>query len=334
MYTIEDISKMTGLSISIISRYMNGYNVRKENKALIEETVKKTGYTPNEFARSLRAKQTKVIGAIVPSLMDRFALSVLQFVEIELKRQGYSLFLTDCMSDKNEEVACIKMMLQKRVDALIVLPLGNITAISDLTKKNKIPLIIFDQFYDTISADYVLFENKAGAYRAGEVLAEYGHKNIALIVGPLSDYTPRQRLKGFQRCMEDRRIKIGKSNIYEAADYSMQSGYEIAKDILTNRKEITAIFTTNFNMSLGAIKAANELKLSIPEDISLMAFDSLEIYEAITPKLWTVNQPVDAIGRQIAIQVLNRVSVSDDSPHTTHFVGYDLREGESIKKMI
>jgi len=95
MYTIEDISKITGLSISIISRYMNGYNVRKENKILIEEAVKKTGYTPNEFARSLRAKQTKVIGAIIPSLKDIFALSVLQHVEIVLKKHGYSLFIAD-----------------------------------------------------------------------------------------------------------------------------------------------------------------------------------------------------------------------------------------------
>lgn len=332
MYTIEDISKITGLSISIISRYMNGYNVRKENKILIEEAVKKTGYTPNEFARSLRAKQTKVVGAIIPSLKDIFALSVLQYVEIGLKKQGYSLFIADCLNDKAEEIACVKTMIQKRVDALIVLPVGDIDVISDLSKKSKIPLIIFDQYFENISADYVLFENKAGAYRACEVLVENGHKNIGVMVGPLTDYTPRQRLKGFKKCMADKGLVVPKGNVFEIASYSMESGYRVAKEILSARKGITALFSTNFDMTLGIIKASNELGVRIPEDISLMAFDCLDIYEVITPKLWTINQPVEAIGEQVALQVLARITSSDDSPPTTHFVGFELREGDSIKK--
>lgn len=333
MYTIEDISKITGLSISIISRYMNGYNVRKENKILIEEAVKKTGYTPNEFARSLRAKQTKVIGAIIPSLKDIFALSVLQHVEIVLKKHGYSLFIADCMGSKDEEVACVQIMIQKRVDALIVLPVGDIKVISDMSKKNKIPLIIFDQYFENISADYILFENKLGAYRACEVLIENGHTNIGVIVGPLADYTPRQRLKGFKKCMEEKGISVAKESIVEVDGYSMQKGYNAALELLKKNKNLTALFSTNFDMTLGIIKATNELGLKIPDDISLMAFDCLEIYEVITPKLWTINQPVEAIGEQVVSQVLNRLSSSDDSPHTTHFVGYELKEGESIKRL-
>ena len=306
MYTIEDISKMTGLSISIISRYMNGYNVRKENKIRIEEAVKKTGYTPNEFARSLRAKRTKVIGAIIP----------------------------DCFNSAEEEVACVQRMLQKRVDALIVLPIGDIAEISRLAKKNGIPLIIFDQYFENISADYILFENKAGAYRACEVLLENGHRNIGVLIGPLSDYTPRQRLKGFKNCMKDNGFVLPEENIFEISEYSMQHSYEVVCNIFRNRKDITAIFSTNFDMTLGVIKAVNELGINIPQDFSLMAFDSLEIYEIITPKLWTINQPIEEIANHIAMQVFSRLSSGDDSPYTTFFVKYELKEGASIQKII
>jgi DNA-binding LacI/PurR family transcriptional regulator len=333
MYKIEDISKITGLSISIISRYLNGHNVRKENKILIDEAVQKTGYTPNEFARSLRVKQTKTVGAIMPSLDDNFALSIMHYVEMALKKQGYSLFLTDCLHNPQDEINCVKMMIQKRVDALIVLPVGNFSEISILAKQNKTPLIIFDQYFENISADYVLFENKEGAYRAGEILVEYGHKNIYVIVGPLSDYTPRQRLQGFQNCMEKNNIPFTKENIFESKDYSMQSGYDITMNILNSSKKPTALFTTNFDMTLGAIKAINEKELIIPEDISLMAFDLLHIYEALKPKLWTVVQPIDKIGEQVAKQVLYRISNSNDLPYTTHFIKYDLKEGKSIKKL-
>lgn len=316
MYTIEDLSKITGLSISIISRYLNGHNVRKENKVLIDEAVKKTGYTPNEFARSLRLKQTKVIGAIVPSLTDSFALTTLHYVELSLKRQGYTLLLADCMNSKTEEIACVKAMIQKRVDALIVLPVGDIVAISELSNQSKIPLIIFDQYFENISADYVLFENKASAYKACDVLLDYGHKDVGIIVGPLRDYTPRQRLKGFKKCMEDHGIEVAENKIFEAKDYSMLSGYEIAKSIFLKHSSMTALFSTNFDMTLGVIKAANELDVKIPDDISLMAFDSLDLYEVIRPKLWTVIQPIETIGEQVALKVLNRISSSDDSPHT------------------
>ena len=153
------------------------------------------------------------------------------------------------------------------------------------------------------------------------------------MVGPLADYTPRQRLKGFKKCMEEKGISVAKESIVEVDGYSMQKGYNAALELLKKNKNLTALFSTNFDMTLGIIKATNELGLKIPDDISLMAFDCLEIYEVITPKLWTINQPVEAIGEQVVSQVLNRLSSSDDSPHTTHFVGYELKEGESIKRL-
>lgn len=333
MYTIKDISKITGLSISIISRYLNGHNVRKENKILIDEAVKKTGYTPNEFARSLRAEQTKCVGAVVPSLADDFALRVMHYAEKELRRKGYTLFISDSQNSTKEEVACVKTMIQKRVDALILLPISDNPEISELAKTSKIPIIIFDQYFDQIEADYILFENKEGSKKACEILVNHGHKDIAILVGPLSDYTPRQRLKGYKKCLEANNINIDNGFVLECKDYSMQSGYEKITEFLKEGNKPTAIFTTNFDLTLGAIRALNEMNVNVPEDISVMALDSLPLFEAIKPKLWTVVQPVEEIGERIAEQVIFRLTEGDDSPYTTKFVNYDIKEGESIKKI-
>ncbi len=333
MYTIEDISKMTGVSISIISRYLNGKNVRKENKKLIDEAVKKTGYTANEFARNLRLKQTKCVGAIVPSLDDGFALSVMHYVEKELKKNGYTLFLSDCLRDESEEISCVKMMLQKRVDALIVLPIGNMKEISELTTAANVPLIVFDQYFSNISADYVLFENKEGARKACDVLLDNGHRDIAIILGPLGDYTPRQRFKGVKKSFEDRGIPLKEEFVCEAKDYSLASGYDFTMKALSEKNRPTAIFSTNFDMTLGVIKAINELNLTIPDDVSLMAFDFLPIYEAIKPKLWTVTQSIEKIGEKVAERVMTRMRDTDESPNTTFFISYELIEGKSVKKI-
>ena len=333
MYTIEDVSKLTGLSISIISRYLNGYNVRKENKKLIDEAIKKTGYTPNEFARGLRARHTKSVGVIIPKLTDVFALEVISNLEKELKKEGYGILVANCMNDRNNELSCVKTMLQKRVDAIVMLPFGEISGINAIMSKANVPLIVFDQYFKELNADYVLFENKESAKRACDILIENGHRNIAIVLGPLTDYTPRQRLKGFRKSLESNGIPIVDENIYEAEDYSLESGYKFLNDIMKRADKPTAIFSTSYDLTVGVFKGVYELGLKIPDDISIMAFDSLPLYDLIMPKLWTVVQPIEEYGKQLARQVLTRVVNCVERPYTTYFIGYDIREGQSIKNL-
>jgi len=332
MYTVKDISKMTGVSKSVISRYFNGNNVHKKNKALIEEVVKKTGYIPNETARSLRAHKTKIIGAIVPSFGDSFAMTVIQHVKSFLKEQGYSLFVTDCLSDKEGELTCVKMMLQKRVDALIMLPVNASDETCELMRKNNVPLIFFDQYYPNEYVDSVLFENAKGAYRATEIFIENGHKNIAAILGPLSDYTPSERFNGFRACMCDNGLEIKGEYIKVNPDYSVHSGYLRTKELFELPTPPSAVLSSNYDITLGMLKALNELELNIAKDISVIAFDSLHIHEILRPSLCTVVQPLHKIGEKIAEVVFKRVK--GETPESRiNFIRYEIFQGGSILKM-
>jgi len=332
MYTIEDISRMTGVGKAIISRYFNGYNVRKKNKLLIEEAVRETGYMPNESARSLRARSTKVIGVIVPTLDDSFTMTIIHNVEVALKDYGYSLFVTDCLSDKKNELPCVKMMLRKRVDALIILPLTHLDEIYLLTSQNNIPLIVFDQHYENDAVDFILFENDKGAYRAAEILIENGHEKTAVLLGPLTDYTPNQRFKGFRECMQANGIGVREEYIKVGEDYSMNSGYLGAKELLQSSDRPTAIFAANYDMTLGAMKAINEFNLNIPDEISIIAFDLMQIHDVIRPPLWTVIQPLVTIGNKIADITMKRVK-GEASNEKIHYIPYEIFEGKSVKNL-
>ena len=146
MVTITTISEVTGLSISIISRYLNGHNVREKNRILIEKAIKETGYVPNDFARNLRVEQTKCIGVIIPEFNSVFTTSVLNVVETIIMKSGYSLILSNCHNDKNFELTCAKTLIQKRVNALLILPLSDCQEISALARNNNIPVLVFDQY--------------------------------------------------------------------------------------------------------------------------------------------------------------------------------------------
>lgn len=333
MVTITTISEVTGLSISIISRYLNGHNVREKNRILIEKAIKDTGYVPNDFARNLRVEQTKCIGVIIPEFNSIFTTSVLNAVESIIMKQGYSLILSNCHGDKNFEITCAKTLIQKRVDALLILPLSDCKEISEIAKKNNIPVLVFDQYVKNKDIDYVLFDNKGASYRAAEILVEYGHQNIGIIAGPQNVFTAKKRLQGFTDYFKKNNIAFSKDSIYYCKEFDTESAYQVAKECLVKENHPTALFTSSFYLTMGTIKAINELNLRIPEDISLIAFDSLPFYDVLKPKLWTINQPFDLIGQAIAKDLLDLIENHQLSSEKINVVSYSINEGESIKRL-
>lgn len=333
MVTIKTISEETGLSISIISRYLNGHNVREKNKILIDKAIKKTGYVPNDFARNLRVEQTKCIGVITPEFNSLFTTTILNAVDNVMTKQGYSLILSNCHGDKNYELTCAKTLIQKRVDALLILPLSNCQEISELAKANNIPVLVFDQYVKNENIDYVVFDNKGASYRAAEILVSYGHKNIAMISGPQTIFTARKRAKGFLSYFEKNGASLNVDSVLYCKEFDAESAYKTAMECLSKPDHPTALFSSSFDLTIGVLKAINELHLRIPEDISLIAFDSLPIYEILNPKLWTIDQPLELIGKTIANNLLALINEKKLSSGKIDVVKYSIIEGESIKKL-
>jgi len=332
MATIKDISKITGLSISIISRFLNGHNVRKENRIAIEEAIRKTNYIPNESARVLRAERTKLVGAIIPNMKSNFPLSVLAATEEYLNKNGYTFFLMSCHANEDDEFECVRNLIQRKVEAIVMLPIGNCENIRKLCNEKNIPLFIFDHYIEGCpDVDFILFENKLGAQKATDILLDADCKNVALLMGPKQDYTPTERLKGYLESLKNHGIEPNEEFILVNKDYSMESSYELVKSFFLKGNKPDAIFATNFDMTLGAIRAINELNLKIPDDISVMAFDSLPVYKVLKPQLWTLNQPTDKVGKEIGVQVISHIENKITCKGEKHFISYEIQEGASIK---
>jgi LacI family transcriptional regulator len=308
--TIKDVAKYTGLSIATISKYINGGNVLHQNKKAIEEAIKVLDFTVNEMARGLKTNKTKTIGILIPNLEQTFCTSIVSNVENILLKQGYSTIICDYKEDPVLEGEKLRFLVNKMVDGIILMPMGDgeddqsiIQGVID----DGVIVVLIDRVLKNVECDVVLVDNLNAAYAAVEEFIIRGHKRIGIITGPEDVYTSEERLKGYYRVHEDYLMDVHEELI-KKGDYKIDSGYDFLKELISMDEPPTAIFITNYEMTLGAIMAINESNISVPNDLSLIGFDNLELARVVKPPLSIVIQPMQSIGRTSAEILLRRLN--------------------------
>ncbi len=305
--TIKDVAKDTKLAMSTISKYMNGGNVRPKNRIIIEEAIERLGYQPNQFARSLRTSKTYTVGILLPALSDPFSVKIVNVIEQKLMKNGY-LPLLCCHRNKYENVVeAVSFLLDKGVDGIILDPAPTEKDYIKPIVDAKIPLVVIDSALDNYSLDYVMVNNTKGVYEAVEDLVLKGHKKIAIFTGMKGLSTSDERLKGYIRVLEDYNLKMNKKYIVDG-DYSYEGGYNAIRQIWSMNDRPTAVFVCNYQMCLGAVKASHDLNIIIPEELSLATFDDMDISIVTNPKLTSVGQPLDEIGKAASKLILKRMN--------------------------
>jgi len=304
--TIKDVAKHSGLSIATISKYINGGNVLENNKILIESAIRGLDFRVNEIARGLKTNKTMTIGVLIPDLKNIFCTTIVSNVENILIKNGYSTIICDYMQDQEMEREKFNFLVNKMVDGIITMPLGNCAeGIRNLQVQN-IPVVLIDRSIKEVSCDTVLVDNLNASYDAVEYLITKGHKKIGIIVGPEDIFTARERLKGYFRVFEDYAIAVDHSMI-KTGDYQIESGYTLLNQLLDTEEPPTAIFVTNYEMTLGAIMAINERNVKIPDELSIIGFDNLQMARIVKPPLTIVVQPMQQIGERAAGILLKRL---------------------------
>ncbi len=304
--TMKDVARKAGLSIATISKYINGGNVLEENRLIIDKTIKELGFEVNEIARGLKTNKTMTIGLLIPSLENIFFTSILSEIESVLIKNGYSTIICDYKEDKNLEKQKLEFLLKKMVDGIITMPMGNdLEAINSVIGRN-IPVVLIDRALKGVECDTVLVDNLNASYNAVEQLIICGHKRIGVICGPEDIYTAQERLKGYKRVHEDYNMTI-ENELIKHGDYRVESGYNLLKELIKMEEPPTAILVTNYEMTLGAIMAINESDIKIPDDISFIGFDNLQLAKVVKPPLSIVMQPVQQIGEAAANTLLRRL---------------------------
>jgi LacI family transcriptional regulator len=308
--TIRDIAKEAGVSVTTVSRVLNNrHDVSDETKKKVQEIIAQLGYSPNSIARGLVLQRTYTIGLAIPDISNPFFPQVAKGVQSRAKELGYSVILFDTNNDANEEKEAIKLLKSKQVEGLIVsLSMDNAKELSDLEQEG-FPVVQIDRVIPECHIPSVTIDNVASAYGATKYLIGLGHTRICHITGSFAFQTTRDRLRGYQLALQESNMDLTDVDTLEG-DYTIESGYRNMLSILTTKQNITAVFAANDLMALGCYQAAFESGVRIPQDISIIGHDDIELSQFVSPPLTTMSQPKYELGRAAAENLIRLIELS------------------------
>ncbi len=309
--TIKDVAKHADVGIATVSKYLNGGKVLGKNSIRIDEAIVALNYKINSLARSLKTSKTMTVGVLLPSLENIFSTSIVSKIENILQEAGYSTLICDFQEDIILEKKKLVFLGDRQIDGMIYMPLkGCVEGLKQL-QGNGIPVVLIDRAIKNCECDTVLIDNLNASYEAVEHLIIMGHRRIGIINGPDTIFTAEERMRGYYRVHEDYRISVDQKLIV-CGDYRMDIAYEQAMKMLSAKNSPTALYVTNYEMTLGALMAINDLNLKIPEDLSFIGFDNLALANIFKPPLTIVVQPTSEIVETAARLLLKRMKGNQD----------------------
>ena len=304
--TLKEVAQLANVSTATVSNVINNTkHVSEDLKKKVYESMKVLNYKPNEIAKSLKVKQSRLIGILISDISNSFISKVVKGIESTLSEKGYNVLLCSTDSDVEKEKEYLKVLMGKRIDGLIISSSGAGNHYDDLLKA-KVPLVFLNRCPEHLPSNMVMTNNIKGAYMATEHLIKHGYKKIAIITGPMQYSTGRDRYIGYKRALEDYAISYHDELVLEG-DFTIESGYELTKEIIESKMKIDAIFISNNSMSLGSYKYIKEQGLKIPQDIALYGFDDPEWADVVDPPLSGITQPAFELGVYAAQKMIDTI---------------------------
>ena len=305
--TIKDVAKRAGVSITTVSHVINGTRfVSTELSKRVEDAVEALGYQPNPLARGLRKGKSYIIAVLLPDPGNSFFQMVLRGIEEHAQRHSYSLMCCNTDEDPAREKFLVSLMQQRAVDGFIIAP--TVRGKENLRPliEEKVPLTVIDRQMEGSPIDQVFSDNEEGSYQATDYLLRLGHKRIGLLAGIRGLTTVEHRLNGYRKAFQDHDIKVDEKLIVEGRSKS-EDGHAATRELIEN-KSITAIFSTNNLMTLGALQCLKESGIRCPKEVSLLGFDDSEWVASFTPSLTVVAQQPYEMGYHSGELLFERIN--------------------------
>jgi len=330
-YTINDIAKLAGVSKASVSRVLNDSpSVGQDIKDKVNAILKETNYKPSTLARSLSTKKTKLIGVLVPEIANPIFSRILMGIESEAHKNGYNILLCNSRHELELELKYLDVLSEKQVDGYIIHSYHAMDHMTEKLKSIAKPTVSIDHSFSLEGYPVIRIDNRKAAYDATSYLISKGHHEIGIIHGPLTDPEAGQlRLKGYKDALVEHDIEINSINIVEST-FNLKDGITAVESLIKNNPNLTAIFCANDAMAIGAIKGLYCLGYRVPEDISIIGFDGIQLGEVYTPSLTTIEQPFEAKGRSAVETLLQMISDTTYNDEIIH--DYKLIERSSTKK--
>lgn len=294
---IRDIAKLAGVGVSTVSRVINEHpDVKDETREKILKIIKESNYIPNNSARILKKNYTNNIGVLVKGVFNPFFAEMINIIGNRINEAGYTMILQQNDYATEDDVDnLIAFVKEKRLQGIICLG-GNFLNINDESFQFlDIPVVLTS--VNTISKESkskfssIGIDNILSAKDSTQYLIDKGHRNIAILLGEKNDVgISGLRLEGYRRALEENDIPYSEDNVF-IGDYDYSGAYKVTKEIINNRKDITAIFSISDIMAVGAAKSVIDQGLKVGEDMSIIGFDGMDISKYYNPGITTVKQP-------------------------------------------
>lgn len=302
MPSIKDVAKLAGVSIATVSRTLSDPGLVRENtRKKIMDAIAESGYVTNTLARNFRTRKTNTVVVLVPDISNPFFSNIIHGIEKVAQANDYRIVLGDTQGDREQEKAYGSLVEQRQADGIILL--GASIPFECSPRRKKLdpawpPMVMGCEYLDDFEFPTVRIDNVQAAQDATNHLLQSGHQRIAYINGPKESPLCEDRFQGYKQSLRRAKIKYD-AKLVGQGDYSLRSGVDAMKSLLSLDEPPTAVFVANDEMAIGAIKAAKEAGLSVPGDLSVVGFDDIRFAEFTDPPLTTIHQPRAKIGRRV-----------------------------------
>lgn len=308
--SIYDVARESKVSVFTVSAVVNNKaHVSKTLRERVEEAIRKLNYRPNLIARSLAKQRTHTIGMIVSDIANPFFPMVVRGAEDAAQKHGYNLLLCNSDDILEKEEKEIELLLSKRVDGILLTKAAGDfrPALRKMIEEVNIPFVLVMRTYPKLTHDAVVSDDYQGAYNAVRHLAQAGRRKIALVSGPLKISNAVSRWEGFHDALKDYGLPFDEKLVIEG-DYRINSGYRAGHALFSHQPD--GIYVANYLMTVGMLKAAEEMGLRCPEDFGLVSFDDYPWLGVFHPKLTTVELPKHQLGSEAAELLIERIAGS------------------------
>lgn len=312
--TLKELAKELNLSISTVSRALNNHpDISLPTRDKVQQLAQKLHYSPNLFAKGFRSHRTHILGVIVPNISHYFTTTILKGILDEGETLGYRIIISESKNDNQKQSEMLQTMLQFGVDGILMALARKTKSIDNILQvATRIPLVLFDKVSDKIPCTQVVINEEAAAFNAVEHLINTGKTRIAIIKETEQSFNSKKRFEGYLRALREHNIPVDEKIILSTEDISLEKGKMLANILLSLKKRPDAIFAITDSAAIGVIKALHKFKVNIPEDIAVVGFSNSINSTIISPKLSTVDQPGEKIGRTAVKYLIEEIENPKD----------------------
>ncbi len=304
MTSIREVARRAGVSPATVSRVINGTaNVDPVKKERVLTAIDETGFKPNELARALFRKSSKIIGVIVPNIENMFFAELARAIEEEAYRNQYRILLCNSLNDTEKELFNIETLNQLHADGIIIMT--NSENLASQIEHCEVPFVILDRKIEGLEEiAYIEANHYKGGRMAMEHLLQCGCKNIVCMRGPQKFSSGQQRFYGYQDVCRE----YGIQEQWLDCDYDYEAGLRTAEQLLKLYPDVDGILACNDMAAIATYKILKNRGYSVPEDIQIIGFDNIRFSRLFTPEFTTIIQPIREMGTLAARLIVDHVN--------------------------